>query len=581
MRTSCALSLMLGLAIGSGAVAQGPLWFGSGCGGHAGQAATVAIAPAMRPGAQSVIDIRNLPPNQLALLVFGGSRSDWWGTPLPLSLAALGMPGCELLVAPEQSLGFPSGSGTAVSNFTVPLSAALAAQHLYLQVLFDQPGLNAAGIGASRALQSRIAPLATPVQMQSSITQFGITFQFATPVPAGQFVNGDWFVLGPVTLVDMTPPCVTTNGRVMNGAMIDPDPSTLLHGYDKALYGPGNEARYQDTLNVALNLGPANPLVLQPGHSLIKVISNTDPSLLPQLETCAVLTVLADAPPQGSFRPPYAGTDHTVRFDEQMLDLSVLQSLPPASGMPSLLAQLPKFERPWLDHGPGWPTRYMHPTLNMPDYGRDFASLFNEAALQCNTNAPLADRRQLAIKLVQIGIDFFGNVRGGAYWEGVGGHGSGRKFPILFAGALLGDAEMLAVGQAYPSVRQLNGSYTVHFGEDAQTFYVQQTSSTQINWGYGGYTTADLGMPEWGFSHTHSPTGDSALWNGNNYRQCCTVNGWIGAVLCARIMGLRDEWNHPALFDYTDRYTQIETGGWMRSWSPWVGSMWDLYRASY
>jgi len=570
------------LVAGNGAVAQAAgRALAAGCGGPAGRAVALAITPAMQPGHTSTLAIDHLVPNQLALLLLGTSRTSWSGLPLPLPLAGLGMPGCELSVAPELSLMFPTGAGNVASTFLVPAQPALVAQRLFLQVMFGQPGLNPAALGTSSAFEARIAPLPTPTAPVTSITQHGITFYFAVPVAAGQFVNGDWFVLGPASLVGMSPPCVTVNGRVMNGAMIDPDPSTLLHGYDQGLYGPGNEARYQDALNVALNLDPNQPRLLTPGHSLIKVISNTDPTLLPQLHTCAVLTVLAEAPPQGSFRPPYAGTDHTVRHDEHMLDLSRLQALPPAAGMPGLLQQLPKFERPWLDHGPGWPTRYMHPVANMPDYGRDFASLFNEAALQCNTSAPLSERRQLAIRLVQIGIDFFGNVRGGAYWEGVGGHGSGRKFPILFAGALLGDPAMSAVGVDYPSVRRLDGTYTVHFGEDAQTFYVQQTAPQQFNWGYGGYTAAELGMPEWGFSHAHSPSGDNVSWTGNNYRQCCTVNGWIGAVLCARIMGLRQAWQHPALFDYTDRYTQIHSSGWMRSWSPWVGGMWDLYRASH
>jgi hypothetical protein len=201
--------------------------------------------------------------------------------------------------------------------------------------------------------------------------------------------------------------------------------------------------------------------------------------------------------------------------------------------------------------------------------------------LVCNTNAPLADRRQLAIRLVQIGIDFMGNKRGGCYWEGVGGHGSGRKWPILFAGALLRDSEMLAVGQNYVSQRNLNGTYTTHFGEDCQTFYVQQTSASQINWGHGGYVAADLGVPEYGFSHVHWPASDSNAWTTNSYRLCCTANGWIGGVLGARMMGLRDEWNHQVLFDYTDRYAATEPVGWTRSWSPWVGRMWDLYRAQF
>ena len=557
------------------------LVFGAGCGGQGGQPATISMNPGMRPGFRSTLQINNLPPNGAALLLLGSSSTSWWGTPLPLSLLPLGMPSCELLVSAETSLPFGTGNGNPACTFGVPLTPTLAAQWLYLQVMFVQPGLNPAATGISRALATRIAPLPTATSPVSSITQFGITFQFAAPVQAGRFVNGDWFVVGPATLVAMNPPCVTSSGRVMNGAMINPNASTRAHGYDKALYGPGNEALYQDTLNVALNLSTTSPRVLQPNQSLIKVISNTNTALVPQIETCAVLTVLAETPPQGSFRPPYAGSDHAVRYDEQMLDWSKLHTLSPATGMPDVATQTAQFERPWLDHAPGWTSRYLHPTLNMPDYGRDFTSLYNEAALLCHLNLPAVDKRLLLVRLVQIGIDFFGNVENGCSWEGVGGHGSGRKLPILFAGALLHDAGMLAVGENYPSERQLNGTYTTHFGEDCQTFYVQQTSATQINWGYGGYTAASLGMPEFGFSHVHWPSSDNANWTGDSYRRCCTANAWLGGVLCARMMGLIDEWDHQALFDYTDRFAQTEPVGWTRSWSPWVGRMWDLYRASY
>ncbi|MBL8753018.1 MAG: hypothetical protein JNK15_06910 [Planctomycetes bacterium] len=554
--------------------------FGTACGGQGG-VPTISVQPDLRPGSSSTVTIAHLPPARPALLWLGSSNVAWGAVPLPLALAPLGMPNCELSVRPEVGLLFSTGTGTAASPFYVPLDPSLAAQRLYWQVMFEQPGLNPASTGWTRALETRIAPLPTPVTMVSSITQYGITFQFAAPVPAGQFVNGDWFVVGPVTLTGMTPPCVTVNGRVMNGAMVDPDASTRAHGYDKALYGPGNEALYSDALNVALNLSPAQPRVLQADQSLVKVVSNTNTAYVPQIETCAVLTVLATPPPQGSFRPPYSGTDHTVRYDAQSIDWSRLLNLTPATGLPDIAAMQAQLTRCWLDHSPGWPSRYLHPVLNMPDYGRDFASLYNEASLLCHTAITPAEKQALTLKLVQIGIDFYGNVQNGCYWEGVGGHGSGRKWPILFTGALLHDAGMLAVGANYPSVRQLDGSYTIHFGEDGQTFYVQQTSATQVNWGYGGYDGADIGTPEFGFSHVHWPQSDAEGWTANSYRRCCTANAWIGAVLGARMMGLVDEWNHPALFDYTDRYAQIEPVGWTRSWAPWVGRMWDLYRPSY
>jgi hypothetical protein len=152
---------------------------------------------------------------------------------------------------------------------------------------------------------------------------------------------------------------------------------------------------------------------------------------------------------------------------------------------------------------------------------------------------------------------------------------------ILFAGALLGDREMLSIGDDYPSLRNLDGTYLAHVGEDCQTFYVAQTSATEINCGFGGYGSQHLGMPEFGFSHVHYTVNDVVGCTTNSYRLCCTVNAWIGAVLCARMMGLVDEWNHPALFDYTDRYVTSETSGWTRSWSTGCGDMWDQYRSQF
>jgi len=165
----------------------------------------------------------------------------------------------------------------------------------------------------------------------------------------------------------------------------------------------------------------------------------------------------------------------------------------------------------------------------------------------------------------------------------VGGQGSGRKFPILFAGRLLGDSQKLNIGVTHPSGFFGNNhpNNRSQFGEDCQTFYVQQTSPGVYNWGYGGYDASWLGRAEWGNGHTHMPNLDNSNWNHDSYRRCCTANAWNASVLVARVMGLRDEWNHQALFDYTDRFALIEPVGWTRSWSAWVGRMWDLYRPQY
>jgi hypothetical protein len=48
------------------------------------------------------------------------------------------------------------------------------------------------------------------------------------------------------------------------------------------------------------------------------------------------------------------------------------------------------------------------------------------------------------------------------------------------------------------------------------------------------------------------------------------------------MMGLREAWNHPAHFDYMDRYMQVQhTDGWHRAWFAWHAAMWDAYRSNF
>ena len=64
---------------------------------------------------------------------------------------------------------------------------------------------------------------------------------------------------------------------------------------------------------------------------------------------------------------------------------------------------------------------------------------------------------------IQVGIDLGGMIRAGhPGWEGFGGHGSGRKLPIVFAGVLLGDDQLAHINKSFPKA---------HFSEDEQTAY--------------------------------------------------------------------------------------------------------------
>ena len=419
----------------------------------------------------------------------------------------------------------------------------------------------------------------------ASITQWGITWRFAEQERIGQFANGDWWVLGPVSIVEISPPCQTVGGRVINGSMINPVPNGE-HGYDSMLFAPHQDQRYKSYLNVAIGVGSGTPLELQSGTSLISVISQmTTPASgsFSQLATAAVLTVLATEPPADAFRPAYTGTDKTIRHRESDLDYATLGTIAPVGSPPPLVDTAAKFARVWLDHTPGWVSRYMHPVENMPDYGRDFTTLYGTGALLLQMDYTNAQKRDLLVRLTQIGIDHWGNVSNGCVWEGVGGQGSGRKFPILLAGAVLHDPTMSAIGATHPSGYFGPGhpNNRSQFGEDCQTFYVQQTSAGVYNWGYGRYDVAYDGLPEWGNSHTTWPANDQSGWLQDPYRRCCTANAWVGQTLAARIMTLQTAWAHPSYFAYMDRFMQTEgpRGTWTRCWDTWQETMWDAYRS--
>ncbi|MBX3463159.1 MAG: hypothetical protein KF830_08305 [Planctomycetes bacterium] len=422
-------------------------------------------------------------------------------------------------------------------------------------------------------------PVATPPTdagegpaRQERVERFGITWTFERAVPCGRFVTGDWWVLGPVHVVAIAPPSGSDDGRVRHGSMIDPDPRAMRQGYDSAMVGANGGSCFDPAANVALGVARDRPLRLEPGMSLVSTVSHPLAGQLPQLETCAVLTCVAEPPPADAFRPPYCGQRKRPRWRASQLDLSRLARLQPPPDAPAPADLLPHFERTWLDHLPGAAGRYLHPRLNMPDYGREIADLVGRAALVLQLDHEPADKVPLVHALVQVGIDLAGIVDHGGRFLADGGSGSGRKFPILFAGALLGDAELLRL------VREQKTA----FAEDVQTFYVAQTAAGVWNHGHGDYGPEDEGLPEWGNRHGDDPSLDRKPWTSDPYRRCCTANVWLGFVLATRIMGLREAWGHEALFDYVDRYLQVEApGSWTHAFDPFAGRMWARYRADF
>jgi len=199
------------------------------------------------------------------------------------------------------------------------------------------------------AVRSEDVQSASDAQRRAFLSQFGIAWTFDKEYSCGQFANGDWWVVGPVVVTEISPGL--SGGR--NGSMANPIPAHE-QGYDSRAwnYNPG--------------LSVQTPFEMDVNVSLVSTISNPDTGdrKLIELKTAAVLTCLAKAPPAGTFRPPFCGTEKPLHNVSQ-LQGELLPSLAPVAGTPSVSEAERWFERPWLSHLNHYKSQDIHPADNM------------------------------------------------------------------------------------------------------------------------------------------------------------------------------------------------------------------------
>ncbi len=471
---------------------------------------------------------------------------------------------------------------------------------IFLLILFYSSGLG----------QSKIAAVANPgksdrvFELASSITQFGVTWYFDKDYTCGTFANGDYWVLGPVTITSISPSSVIVSGsRVINGSVINPE-TDYYQGFDTYQFGMNEINNYDASRNAARPGGevmsPANPLIIDYPASLVSGISKETISANEHnnVHTMAVLTILNEIPEEGSFRPQYIGYDKTIKYNELILDYNKLGSLEPVAETPAISEVLPKMEKLWIDNVPNWSKEMYIPKNNLPNYGRDIAGIVCDAALLLNLNFSEQEKRDLLIRMVQIGIDFYGTVtsepHGRIYLEADGGHHSGRIWPIIFAGFMLGDEDMMTIASKSGSYAYTNGYYEgnlppdyIHFGELDQAFYVTQRDVDRTHspqWAPDPrsvpipYEQEDIGMPEWGINHAPFPFSDNANFQAI-YRTTCGIT-WGGFTLASHILGITNLFNSSAFVDYVDRYMELTEN---QDGDPpaFHRNMWNRYRRDY
>jgi len=324
-------------------------------------------------------------------------------------------------------------------------------------------------IAASDHVQADVEAMGN-MQTVQSVSQYGITWHFDRPMLVGQFVNGDYYVVGPVTVVDIDPrPILDRSGgtesrellganahmqprRVQvdimarNGSMLNLQVAKEKTGFDSR--APGN--RFDASLFTPL------PIEMKPGDSLVSTISAEDVRSIPRMlnpsgqktlspvRAGAVLTCMDRPVPADAFRPSYCDTSNKI-YLARNLRRDLLPNLPRATctvGSPredvlfrvdlkkwdvTAIENWPRvFRGPWIDTVT---FEFCQPVEHRPDYGREIARAAGIATLLLCCDYTPEEKEALLIPFVQVGIDLWGAIRAGHKgWGACGGHGSGRKW---------------------------------------------------------------------------------------------------------------------------------------------------------
>ncbi len=395
------------------------------------------------------------------------------------------------------------------------------------------------------------------IRMARSISQYGITWTFDREYSVGRYVTGDYWVAGPVTVVAITP----AGGGGRNGSMVNPMPGKY-QAYDN------RNAGYR------LDLLKKTPFKLSPDESLVSTVSierfpytdlmgrkiNSGQGYTRQ---AAILTCVGSLPDADEFRPPYIGRDKKT-YLKTNLQRKKLSRLPAPAGSPGLGRLERYFQRPWIDHQEGWNSRLMHPADNMPNYGRELATVIGDAGLELCLDYTDAQKEKVLIGLVQVGIDNYHTALLNKHlWASDGGHMIGRKFPILFAGLMLNDGKMLTLND-YDSQEDMS----TYFGGQSQTLWTGWQASGHpyaSNVLYQLRAGVDLAGKPWHHEDHHPRNWGSGPFPNNpsspqypyqkheGYRRLASL-ALPGQTIAARILGLVPYWNHPAYFSYVDRW---------------------------
>lgn len=433
------------------------------------------------------------------------------------------------------------------------------------------------GFGFTRRQRFRAGGIANA----DRLTEDGVTFTLSSARPAGQYEDGSWWVLGPVSITSITPEYALHNGaysngvayanREINGTMVNPgnrsyasgglvanNAGNTQQGFDGLRASDGSFGSYS-AYNADMNVDPARtgaPLVVTTG-SVVKCVSDTDNAATSTLGRAApqrfvVLTVVGSIPAAGSIRPGISGTDKTPLFNRAMFSLSPFQNLTPVAGAPSFeqaLASVPgnfnTFQPDSIN------SANMMPKAAGAEYGREIANAVHAACL-CLHLASFTSEQKIDILcgLAKLSGDVLSRATEGGVGLGAGGGNQWKKVALVLT-ALAAQNHVSATLLEY-----CNAAQRLVWAEDRLHFRIRPIDIAMPRNTADGrprdpFTYAMLGSAEWGEVDLVNNAIAGSNWN-LFYRDVVGGSLIPGILAVELANGAEALWNNPTLFTYND-----------------------------
>ncbi len=375
---------------------------------------------------------------------------------------------------------------------------------------------------------------------------------------------------------------VFRRGHVMHGSMASPESGG--HGFDSHQSGFDLTLTKEFPAEIPINTSLLSARSYETAGNTTGITGDNQYWAMTRssTETVAVLTVLPEAPPDNSFRPPFYGTEKPLYSADDINWDALPRLLPPqydenpeydfediyaARGRPAEYPTIADqygryFQRPWLFFSA---VRATHPRMNMPAYHREVWRTFSSAAvLLCIDLDTIyeseGEMEKIVIPFIQVGIDtHYTNIN-----QRKSTHCS--RWPTIFAGIMLGDEELktMATGNRWVTGYVDRSERKTYYREDARSdFESEVVPPDEFYHGFDAghrqqYTNEHEHLDpatEWGTEYgTGSGSGGTTR---ETYRHINSP-GYVGHALAAHLMNAKNLWDHPPFFDYVIRWMILE-----------------------